>query len=82
MLASVAMTESERAVWTGRLAELAAGGHKVVACAFRLLEGGWAGGEPDRDLSWMGLLACEDPVRPGVRKRWRVAGKRASGSSS
>jgi P-type Ca2+ transporter type 2C len=66
ILASVAMAAAERGIWSERVEDLAAGGHKVIGCAFRVLDGGWAGGEPDRDLRWMGLLACEDPVRPGV----------------
>jgi Ca2+-transporting ATPase len=46
--------------------ELAAGGHKVIACASRRLDGAWAGGEPDRGFRFEGLLACEDPVREGA----------------
>lgn len=45
----------------------AAGGHKVIACAWRPLHGEeWPGGEPSRDFHYAGLLAFEDPVRDGV----------------
>lgn len=48
-------------------ANFAAGGHKVIACAWRPLGvDGWPGGEPDRDFIFAGLLAFEDPVRDGV----------------
>jgi Ca2+-transporting ATPase len=47
--------------------EFATGGHKVIACAWRPLEGHeWPGGEPDRGFRIAGLLALEDPVREGV----------------
>jgi Ca2+-transporting ATPase len=46
---------------------LAEDGHKVVACAWRVLDGGeWAGGEPTHGYRFAGLLAFEDPVREGV----------------
>jgi len=45
----------------------ATGGHKVIACAWRQLEGQeWLGGEPHSDYRIAGLLALEDPVREGV----------------
>jgi len=45
----------------------AAGGHKVIACAWRELEGHeWPGGEPHSDYRMAGLMALEDPVREGV----------------
>ncbi len=52
--------------WTERAEELARGGHKVVACAWRTLPAAWGGREPTDGFSVAGLLACEDPVRPGV----------------
>ena len=49
--------------------ELANGGHKVIACAaLRIAREDWSGGEPDHGLTFAGLLAFEDPVRPGVRE--------------
>jgi len=45
----------------------AAGGHKVIACAWRELEGHeWPGGEPRCDYRIAGLVVFEDPVREGV----------------
>lgn len=76
VLASSTLGPDERAVWAARTAELAAGAHKVVACAWRALDA-WPGGEPDRGLTFAGLLAFEDPVRPGVAdavRRCRAAG--------
>jgi len=66
VLALAALTPIEREAWTLRVHELAAGGHKVIACASRDLDGAWAGGEPDRGFRFEGLLACEDPVREGA----------------
>jgi len=56
----------ERGTWTERMDDYAGEGHKVIGCAWRNLEGDWAGGEPDRGYRWAGFLALEDPVRPGV----------------
>ncbi|HET7504124.1 MAG TPA: cation-transporting P-type ATPase [Kofleriaceae bacterium] len=66
----------DRAAWLARAAELAAGGHKVIACASRVLVE-YAGGEPDRALELAGLIAIADPVRPGVAEA--VAWCRAAG---
>jgi Ca2+-transporting ATPase len=53
--------------WTDAATALAEAGHKVIACAWRLLdEATWPGGEPDRGYRLAGLLAFEDPVREGV----------------
>jgi Ca2+-transporting ATPase len=61
------LREAERALWDQHVIALAADGHKVVACAWRVLDGGeWAGGEPTHGYRFAGLLAFEDPVRPGV----------------
>lgn len=76
VLALCALSVSERAGWSARVAELAAGAHKVLACAARPLDG-WPGGEPDRDFRFAGLIALEDPVREGVAesvRRCREAG--------
>jgi Ca2+-transporting ATPase len=60
-------TAEERVRWSARIDELAGTGHKVIACAWRPLDATpWPGGEPDRDFRLAGLLAFEDPVRPGV----------------
>ena len=67
VLAMAGAPASEREVWQGRVAELAAEGHKVVACARRALdEGAWAGAEPEDGYAMAGLVAFEDPVRDGV----------------
>jgi len=56
------------AEWRSAVAELAAGGHKVIACATRKLEQGWnLAEEPSRGFTFQGLLAFEDQLRPGVR---------------
>ncbi|MCY2958878.1 MAG: cation-transporting P-type ATPase [Planctomycetota bacterium] len=58
-----------RADWENRVLELATEGHKVIACASRTIpRGDWTGGEPNRGFHFAGLLAFEDPVRPGVRE--------------
>jgi len=46
------------------VAALAGGGHKVVACAWRPVDGD--GDEPSAGFRLAGLLAFEDPVREGV----------------
>ncbi|MFI5315629.1 MAG: cation-translocating P-type ATPase [Myxococcota bacterium] len=78
LLALCALGDAERAAWRARTAELAAQGHKVIACATRAFSNAaWAGGEPDRGLQFEGLLAFEDPVRAGVAEA--VAQCRAAG---
>lgn len=54
--------------WQARVDAFADSGHKVIACAWRELDGveAWAGGEPDRGFRVAGLLCFEDPIRPGV----------------
>lgn len=56
----------EREIWLGRAHNLAASGHKVIACGERSLDAEWSGDEPGHDFVFQGLLAFEDPVRPGV----------------
>ncbi len=57
----------ERERWQAQVVALAESGHKVIACAQReIIEAAWAGGEPDREFIFAGLLALEDPVREGV----------------
>ncbi|MGZ8992887.1 MAG: cation-translocating P-type ATPase, partial [Burkholderiaceae bacterium] len=65
VFAMTTLDDGHRAVWQQRVDELAAAGHKVIACANRDLDT-WSGGEPDRDYRFAGLLAFEDPVREGV----------------
>jgi Ca2+-transporting ATPase len=57
--------ERDRAAWSHRVDELAAGGHKLIACAARALSE-YSGGEPDRDFVLGGLIAIADPVRAEV----------------
>ena len=77
-LLGLAEVENEAAdAWTARADELACGGHKVVACAAAELGPAWDGSEPAGGFAIAGLLACEDPVRPGVAEA--LAGCRAAG---
>ena len=67
VLAACVLAEDVRAAWLEQVDELAAGAHKVIACAVRSFDlEDWAGGEPDRGYRFVGLLAFEDAVRPGV----------------
>ena len=68
VLAMCELGDEERAAWDREVGELAASGHKVIACAWRALDAGvWPGGdELARGLRLAGLLAFEDPVRDGV----------------
>ncbi|MEZ5561238.1 MAG: cation-transporting P-type ATPase [Pseudomonadales bacterium] len=80
VLAQCSLTESEQKQWLDRVETYAAAGHKVIACASQHSpDGAWHGGEPDRDYSFAGLLAFEDPLRPGVKEsleQCRTAGIR------
>ncbi len=66
VLALVSRAGEEAGSWTARADELARGAHKVIACAWRNLPATWDGAEPVEGFVIAGLLACEDPVRPGV----------------
>lgn len=78
VLAMTSLDPAARDAWKDRVDALAAGGHKVIACARRELDqASWAGGEPDRGFQFAGLLACEDPLREGAAAA--VAGARAAG---
>lgn len=66
ILARTELPEAERAAWLDRVRALGDEAHKVIACATRPLSEAWVGGEPDRGFRFVGLLACEDPVRDGV----------------
>jgi Ca2+-transporting ATPase len=62
--------------WDARLGELAAGGHRVIACAWRPLAT-FSGDELTHGYRFAGLLALEDPPRAGVAEavaRCRAAG--------
>ncbi|MBS0578102.1 MAG: cation-transporting P-type ATPase [Proteobacteria bacterium] len=72
VLARSTITDNERADWLGRVAEYAAAGHKVIACATRTLGVTAVGGEPDGGFQFRGLLAFEDPLREGVREAVRT----------
>jgi P-type Ca2+ transporter type 2C len=62
------LTELDRAGLLARVEDLAAGAHKVIACASVTLdERAWLQQEVTHSLEFAGLLAFEDPVRPGVR---------------
>ncbi|MFV8817453.1 cation-translocating P-type ATPase [Haliea sp. E17] len=67
VLAMSTLDETQRANWLAQAEQLAADGHKVLGCA-RLAISDWHGGEPDRDFTFAGLFAFEDPLRPGVKE--------------
>ena len=63
------ISDAEREAWLARAAKLADQAHKVVAVAQREIpQGLHLSAEPDSGFSFAGLLAFEDPVRPGVRE--------------
>ena len=73
VLAMTGLAEHERGAWSRRTSELAAEGHKMIACAWRPLPTDtWPGGEPDHGFRLAGALAFEDPVRPGVAEAVRA----------
>lgn len=53
--------------WMAQVEELAGSGHKVLACAERPVDPAAARVEPDGGFALAGLVAFEDPVRPGVK---------------
>jgi len=65
VFAMSSLSTDEKTTWLAKTEELAAAGHKVLACAKKSLSH-WSGGEPDRGYEFLGLLAFEDPVRDGV----------------
>ncbi|MBW8828820.1 MAG: cation-transporting P-type ATPase [Burkholderiales bacterium] len=67
ILALCALTVDEAREVRAQLSESAGSGHKVIGCAERMLPGSSAAVEPDDGFRFRGLLAFEDPVRPGVR---------------
>ena len=67
ILALAGLDAADRTRWDERVRQLAEGGHKVIACAWRSLdEGQFAGGEPTLGYRLAGLLVFEDGVREGV----------------
>lgn len=67
VLALCSLDEPAWRDWMGRVDAYAREGHKLIACARRVLDPAqWSGGEPDRGFEFAGLLAFEDPVREGV----------------
>ncbi len=67
VLAMSILDDAGRSAWLERTSGLAQEGHKVLACAWRALDAdAWAGGEPDHGFRLAGVLAFEDPLRPGV----------------
>jgi Ca2+-transporting ATPase len=62
----VSLPPSDHGHWTEQVAALGESGHKVIACAWRPLDGAWVAGEPAADFQLAGLLGFEDPVREGV----------------
>lgn len=67
ILGFTGLNAEENHLWQTKAEQLAATGHKVIACAECMIDGkSWAGEEPDREYNFLGLLAFEDPVRPGV----------------
>jgi Ca2+-transporting ATPase len=73
ILAQCALTQTERAVHLAQAEQLAAEGHKVIACAQRILDkSDWTDHEPASEFEYVGLIALEDPVREGVVESVRV----------
>lgn len=67
IVAMAALEAADRRAWEEHVAGLAAEGHRVIGCAWRLLDGAtWVGDEPRHGYRFAGLLAFEDPVRAGV----------------
>jgi Ca2+-transporting ATPase len=56
----------DRRRWTEQVAALGESGHKVIACAWRPLDGAAVAVEPAAGFRFAGLLGFEDPVRDGV----------------
>lgn len=69
LLALCALPAAEREAWLAQVDDLANGGHKVIACAWRegAADANWQT-EPAEAFRFAGLLAFEDPVRDGVRE--------------
>ncbi|MDQ1363202.1 MAG: P-type Ca2+ transporter type [Pseudomonadota bacterium] len=62
-----ALTARARQELLNKANQLAAEGHKVIACASRIFDmRTWTDHEPEKDFEYAGLIAFEDPVREGV----------------
>ncbi len=68
VLPRCALTTTARDAIEGRVATLAAEGHKVIAVAMRAVTPDPVAAEPEDGYTCLGLLAVEDPVREGVRE--------------
>jgi Ca2+-transporting ATPase len=68
MISLADLEDKERNDWSNRVEEYARSGHKVLACLQWQLGPDWKGGEPDRDGQLVGLVAFEDPIKPGVKE--------------
>ncbi len=70
VLARCVLSEDEQSRWEEKVTELAGSGHKVLACAALEVTDikSWDRREPQVGYSFLGLLAFEDPLRPGVRE--------------
>jgi P-type Ca2+ transporter type 2C len=66
VLSMCSMTRETRDNWSREVRALARDGHKVIACA-EMTAPSWSGDEPVTGYAFSGLLAFEDPVRPGVK---------------
>ncbi|WP_163993169.1 cation-translocating P-type ATPase [Pyxidicoccus caerfyrddinensis] len=72
VLGQCELVPGERAEWAHRVSALAREGRKVIACASQSLDiASWRGGEPEHGFRFLGLVACEDPVRAGVEEAVR-----------
>ncbi|MEJ2451400.1 MAG: cation-transporting P-type ATPase [Gammaproteobacteria bacterium] len=73
VLSQCVLSVERRKGYLAHADQLAAQGHKVIACARCLLQqAGRNGREPDKDFEYLGLLALEDPLREGVAESVRV----------
>jgi Ca2+-transporting ATPase len=61
-----ALSAAEQARHAREVETLAAEGHKVIACAWKTPVRDVPTAEPEQGFCFAGLLAFEDPVRPGV----------------
>ncbi|MCY1022358.1 cation-translocating P-type ATPase [Pyxidicoccus sp. MSG2] len=72
VLGQCELAPGARAEWARRVSALAREGRKVIACASQPLDtASWRGGEPEHGFRFLGLMACEDPVRAGVEEAVR-----------
>ena len=65
ILALCDLPAPDKTRWRDEVAGLAAGAHKLIACAERELAR-WDGNEPGDGYTFLGLLAFEDPLRAGA----------------